>query len=121
MSKKAKPGRKPGRPKVVFTDEQIKEFGELAHTGCQDGTIAAITGVDVTTLKARCSGLLHKKRAERKRDLRMAQNREASKGSVAMLIWLGKNGLGQADRQDTSIKLDETLCEIIAKRIKASK
>ena len=74
-----------GRPKKKFSKEQIQEFADLAYDGCQYHTIASITGVDEGTLKNHFSELLKKKRAERKRDLRRAQGKQAERGSIPMI------------------------------------
>lgn len=90
-----------GRPKYQFTDEQIVKAGELAFKGCQNGTIASILGCDNETVKKYLSQRLTKKRAERKAWLREVQMvRAKTDTSGAMAIFLGKNELGQADKQE---------------------
>ena len=83
---------------IRFTDEQKQEIERLALNGCQNNTIANITGIALTTLKRRFGKLMTKKRCERKFNLRENQTRLA-KAFPAMAIFLGKNELGQVDKQ----------------------
>ncbi len=90
-----------GRPLQTFTKAQINKIGGLAFKGCQNTTISHIIGCDKNTLKKYLSQLLTKKRAERKAWLREVQAKRAEKdASSAMVIFLGKNELGQADKQE---------------------
>ena len=83
---------------IKFTDEQVQEITTLAMDGCQNGTIAHITGIANTTLIRRFGKLLTKKRCERKHNLRKNQT-NLSENNPAMAIFLGKNELGQVDKQ----------------------
>lgn len=91
-----------GKPKRVFTDEQIGEMGDLALAGCQTKTIASLMDIPRETIDSRpdIQQLLSKKRAERKLTLREQQNDSSKKGNVTMQIWLGKQVLDQKDKQD---------------------
>lgn len=77
----------------------MAEVAKYAFNGCYDKTIARLTGIPETTLKRRCGDLISQKRAERKNNLREMQNKAAAGGNTAMLIFLGKNDLGQTDKQ----------------------
>lgn len=94
-----------GRPERVFTEEEIATIDELALINCKDYTIANIIGCDSETLKAHFSERMIKKRAEFKAKLRGYQEKMA-KTNTAMAIFLGKNELDQADKQE--IKHDLT-------------
>jgi hypothetical protein len=54
------------------------------------------------TLKYNFSDYIAKGRAELKRRLRAAQIKTAMGGNASMLIWLGKNILGQSDNPQDS-------------------
>ncbi len=69
----------------------------LAAVGCTDEEIAANAGCSVRTLQRRFAGSIKKGRAKAKASLRRKQYQLAMEGNVAMLIWLGKNLLGQHD------------------------
>jgi len=90
-----------GRPQTVFTAAQIVKMSKLALNGCQNGTIASIMDIPKNTLLDNCRLLLSKKRAERKNKLRTLQMTAARKGNPALLIFLGKNELEQADKNET--------------------
>lgn len=102
---------KAGKPKRVFTEAEISTMEDLAFTGCQNGTIANYMDIPATTINDRpdIRKKLTKKRAERKYSLRGAQTTKATIAKdTAMLIFLGKNELGQADRHDMGLKADIT-------------
>lgn len=105
MAKKAKKETKGkgGRPKRVFTEAQIKKMCSLALNGCQNNTIATIMDIPHESIVRRFGKQLTKKRCERKNNLRKMQNAAAKKGNPALLIFLGKNELGQADKQEMAV------------------
>jgi hypothetical protein len=79
--------------KVVAPDEVYK----LASLGCSVEEMSDWFGVNRETLKYNFSEYIDRGRAEIKQKLRNAQMTAALNGSVTMLIWLGKNMLGQSD------------------------
>jgi len=97
------PKKKVGKPKIKYTQEQRDYIADCAFHGCQTGTIATLTGIPDESLRRNFGELLVKKRAERKLYLRKSQDKEASKGNSALLIFLGKNELEQADRKEHDI------------------
>jgi hypothetical protein len=78
---------------VIPPEEIIK----LARLGCSVEEMSAWFGVPANTLKYNFSDLIAKGRSETKQSLRRAQIALALKGNATMLIWLGKNMLGQSD------------------------
>ena len=92
-----------GRPKRVFTDEQIAIAEEYAYKWCQDRTIATKLGVDKDVLVRNLGPRLKLKRAEAKFDLRSLQMEQARKNPI-MQIFLGKNYLDQADKTELTGK-----------------
>ena len=92
------------RPKRQFTDKDEQQMYDYALAGCQNGTIARLMCISLTTLIRRYGTLLSEKRAERKFVLRNDQTKLA-KTFPAMAIFLGKNELGQVDKQ---VIVDET-------------
>jgi hypothetical protein len=85
-------GRGKGQ-RVVPPDEVYK----LATMGCPDREIAEWFDVSESTLRYNFSSYLTKARAQLKQRLRQAQLRVAFEGNPTMLVWLGKNILGQQD------------------------
>ena len=102
-AKKKKP---PGRPKKYNLD--TKQVEQLAGFGCTDTEIASFFDISRTTLERNYEHYLTKGREEGKIRLRQYQWASAKKGNVAMLIWLGKQLLGQSDKQEiTTTELPE--------------
>ena len=73
---------------------------QLAGFGCTDTEIASFFNISRTTLERNYEHYLTKGREEGKIRLRQYQWASAKKGNVAMLIWLGKQLLGQSDKQE---------------------
>jgi len=73
------------------------EIYNLAAIGCTDSEIARWFDLQESTLKYNFSDILAKGREDVKMTLRRAQLQLALSGNATMLIWLGKNMLGQQD------------------------
>ena len=73
------------------------EVYRLAKVGCSNSEIADYYGCAHTTIERRFAHVLTKARATLKRRLRRKQLELALKGDKVMLIWLGKQMLGQSD------------------------
>ena len=69
----------------------------MASVGATDQEIADFVGCDPQTIRNRFSAILVKSCAGMKLRLRQAQYKAALAGDRAMLIWLGKQMLGQAE------------------------
>ena len=94
------------RPKKYNIDTE--EVYKLASYGCSNVEIADFFGCDESLIRKSYSESVRKGRASGKTRLRQLQWDSAEKGNVAMLIFLGKNILGQKDRHETA-ELDEPL------------
>jgi hypothetical protein len=90
-----------GRPRKELDAGAAYKLGQL---GCTDAEIAAFFGVSDELVRQRKRtdpeflGALEKGRATMKLCLRRKQLRVALRGNVPMLIWLGKQLLGQSDQ-----------------------
>lgn len=80
--------------KFVTPDDVYK----LAAIGSTNTEIARWFGIEEQTLRYNFSEILQKGREDVKQSLRMAQLKLALSGNAVMLIWLGKNLLGQSDQ-----------------------
>jgi hypothetical protein len=91
---------KGGRPKKELDYELIEE---LARIQCTHEEIASCLKVNHKTLKADEKYLELYKRGqdEGRKSLRRYQFEAAKKGNSAILIWLGKQYLGQTDKIET--------------------
>lgn len=96
---------KQGRSKAVIDWHVVCSLLE-AH--CSAASIADRLGIDRTTLYRRCeeefnitfATLAQQKREKGDDDLRAKQHQVALSGDKVMLVWLGKNRLGQSDKQE---------------------
>ena len=87
-----------GRPRKHNLD--TKQVEQLASFGCTDTEIASFFDMSRTTLERNYEHYITKGRESGKIRLRQYQWSAAKKGNVAMLIWLGKQILGQSDKQE---------------------
>lgn len=83
-----------GRDKKIIPAEDVIK---LARMGCKHSEIAEWFDIDENTLRYNFSAELTKGRLELNQSLRQAQIRSALSGNATLLIWLGKNILGQSD------------------------
>ena len=88
---------KKGRKQLDIPSEEVLALAKMGATNVE---IAHFFSCDEGTILKRFSENLAKGRSERKIKLRQLQWRAAEKGSVGMLIWLGKQILGQKDVQE---------------------
>ena len=87
--------RKGGRPRIMIDQGQVEE---LASIGCSWDEIAGVLRCSRSTLQRNFAQAIEKGRARLKKSLRHKQVEVALGGNVAMLIWLGKQYLGQSDK-----------------------
>ena len=90
---------KVGRPKANVDPRLVEQ---LASIGCSMKEIAAACNCSVNTLERNFAEQITKGRENGKTRLRKKQIEVALAGNVTMLIFLGKNMLGQADKQEIS-------------------
>ena len=103
-----KPKKKMGRKKIEI---DWKIFDGLCEIQCTLVEIASVLKVSEDTIERRIKENFNKTFAEHfkiqsaggKTSLRRAQFNAALNGNTALLIWLGKQYLGQSDRQDVAI------------------
>jgi len=95
-----------GKKKIVIDYELAHK---LARMACTNEEIAACLNVsakyyyDVLKRDPELSDMIQKGRAEGRASLRRAQWAKALEGNPTMLIWLGKQLLGQSDMTRTEI------------------
>lgn len=98
---------KGGRPRKVIDWDQVDAMCRIHCTGEEQ---AAVLNVDYDTLNSACkrekgmgfSEYFKQKSASGKMSLRRKQYTSAMDGNTTMLVWLGKNWLGQKDSQEES-------------------
>lgn len=97
-------------PKPIDPD-QVKK---LASIGLSNAEIGAVLDCSPDTIERRFKGIMKAGREHRNASLRRKQFEVAIAGNPTMLIWLGKQFLGQADKSEvrqTSDPLAELLSE----------
>lgn len=101
MPKEPKEKNKGGRPRIGVDMEKVRL---LASVQCTYAEIAAALGISVDTLDRErkrhpeLEEAIENERANGRISLRRMQYRLAEEGNPTMLIWLGKQVLGQKDR-----------------------
>lgn len=95
-----------GRPKKQFSEDIMQKIEEYALNNCHFETIAMALEIPVNTLKRRFGRFIRQKRAEGRVKLR-ANQVKLSKNHPAMAIFLGKNELGQVDKQTLDLQKPE--------------
>ena len=104
------------RPKLKIDEEQVMK---LAAINCSYAEMAAVLDCDESTLTRRFAQAIQKGRENGKMSLKRKQFELAMSGNVTMLIWLGKQTLGQTDKMTMELSKvpTEALVEEARKRI----
>lgn len=100
-----------GRPRIVLAAEALalaKTLAQIRCTTAEIGSALRSAGHDVSdrTLERNFGGQLKEWREAGKSSLRRAQWATALKGNATMQIWLGKQELGQKDREREKYRPD---------------
>lgn len=110
-------GKPEGRPPIQFDLEGVSA---LAALNCTLQEVAAFFGVSESTVEHRFTqepelkATWEKGKATGKLSLRRKQTELANGGNVTMLIWLGKQLLGQNDRLEHGVDAN---AQVIIKRV----
>lgn len=99
-----------GRPlkDIQFDASQVEK---LAAIGVTNREMGELFGMDESTVAKRFAREIERGRGKMKTRLRQRQMKAAMAGSIPMLIWLGKQVLGQADKQETKNESSVTITE----------
>ena len=101
-----------GRPKRLLNELGVETIKNLASIQCTDEEIASVLGcsVDLLTNKNNREAFLEAKEAGQlsgKASLRRMQFKTAEAGNATMQIWLGKQYLGQKDKQEMAVETEQ--------------
>jgi hypothetical protein len=98
------------RPRLEIDEDTVEK---LASIMCTMEEMSHILGCSVDTLERRFADIINKGRNSGKMSLRRWQWEACKKGNSALLIWMGKQHLGQKEKLETelsgegiSIKID---------------
>lgn len=114
-----------GRPKIRWTEDQVKQFKSMCQMMCTEDEICAVMGVTDKTLVRLINEYLFEEitgeekseelepigfkdafnvySAQGRASLRRLQYKSAQNGNTTMQIWLGKQLLGQTDRIEQNV------------------
>lgn len=130
MEERSKPSKKRGRPQKLRPDEQtLKTLSGLGNIQCTTKEAAAVLGVSEPTFIAflkryqKAREVFDAGKETGRASLRRQQWKAAENGNTTMQIWLGKQYLGQADKNEQTGKDGapiETRAEIVWKVVTPS-
>ena len=114
--------KKMGRPKVPI---DFKLLENLCGIQCTMEEIAMVMSVTVETIDARCqeehgitfSEYYQQKKAKGKSSLRHKQWQVAMSGDKTLLVWLGKQHLGQTDKNESTMTVTINSWDALEKEI----
>lgn len=91
--------KKVGRPKIEINEDQLEKLSSIL---CTMEEMASFFGCSVDTLERNFADTIKKGKDKGRMSLRRMQFEKAQTGNTTMLIWLGKQLLGQKDKIETS-------------------
>lgn len=101
-----------GRKSILFDEKLLTTIKELAGIGCTMEEIEKVTHIDRTTFykqegkkREAIFAAIEAGRDEMKVSLRRQQMKQALDGNSTMLVWLGKQILGQRDKTDVKAEV----------------
>lgn len=111
-----------GRPKKILTEDALKLIENMARIMCTQDEIADCLNTTIDTLHSAENdelfrAALKKGQNQGKQSLRREQWKLAQKGNATMLIWLGKQWLGQTDKVESTTSFEDLtpLAEMLKK------
>lgn len=116
-----KRGRKPnavGHPRIRFKKEVIDKVKELAYKYLSYQDIARLSGIPFATINKRFKDIIETERARYRENIKGHQQQRARAGDATMLVWLGKNDLGQTDKAPVDNNVNLTV-EVVSDTDKA--
>ena len=93
------------RPRKAIDKEKLKQ---LAAIGLSSAEMAAVLDCSKDTLERRYKTVIETGRHMRNASLRRKQYEVATGGNATMLIWLGKQFLGQKDQVEHSGEIEHS-------------
>lgn len=93
------------RPKKEISEKQVFE---LAQINCSYAEMAAVLDCSEDTITRRFADVIKKGRENGRMSLKRMQFTKAMEGNITMLIWLGKQLLGQTDKVEQRTELSAT-------------
>jgi hypothetical protein len=104
------------RPKLKIDESQVEQ---LAAINCSLDEMGAVLNCSADTLGRRFADAIKRGRERGRMSLKRKQYELAMGGNVTMLIWLGKQLLGQTDKREveanvkSSVNLNAQVVELV--------
>lgn len=99
-----------GRPRIELDRDQIMR---MASCMCTVEEIAYVMGCSKDTIERNYMDVLEEGRAKGRASLRRKQYEVAMTGDKSMLIWLGKQLLGQSEKLDSNVTYIEQIFDVV--------
>lgn len=112
MKKKSRPKR--GRPPLAISAKTVEE---LAALGCNPEEIAGVLGCSRDTIDRNFAEHVAIGRMRLAKKLRERQIDIAMNGSVPLLIWLGKQYLGQKEKSESVVREEVITIEELPRKV----
>ena len=101
-----------GRPKKVLNEQGIQMVEQLARLMCTEDEVGAIIGMSSDTIHNNDNDELFRTAYQNgkengKASLRRKQYEIAMKGNPTLLVWLGKQYLGQCEKIQADVSTDD--------------
>jgi hypothetical protein len=105
--------KKAGRPRIELSDADFEKITAMVRIQCTQEEICQVMKMSIDTLDRRLkergeenfAGFYKKNQDEGRASLRRAQWKAAQDGNPTMLVWLGKQHLGQRDKSDQKVTI----------------
>lgn len=108
-----------GRPKGSIKTLDLKQIEGMAAIGCTQDEIGIILGFNARMFHGKRADVREAYQAgaaKMRASLRRLQWGKAKEGNVTMMIWLGKQILGQKDRMEETIREEVVEIQRIEKK-----
>lgn len=101
-----------GRKSLILTEDGEEWIAREIGMGAMVDDLAKELGINVTTLYSKANREKTKRAIQNgegivNNRLRRAQIKSALNGNATMLVWLGKNRLGQTDKVEASVTIED--------------
>jgi hypothetical protein len=92
--------RGPGRPRNEYPADMERRVEGMAMIQCTVPEMAQVLGFSEASIRRDFDAAIKRGKDSGRMSLRRAQYKAAEAGNPTMLIWLGKQWLGQVDKQE---------------------
>jgi len=102
-----------GPPRVELDDNEIEQLKMMVEVGATQAEVAEYFGISQPTVSTKFGHHFAHGMAKQKISIRRQQMRAALDGNTSMLIWLGKQVLGQREPKDNEEMLRQAVLQAV--------